>query len=257
MADKSFADYVKDVMAALPTVSGNPMLSMTSEDARYRADPFYKSREIQARDKLALEEEAAKKAAQSESGLFGAIPEGDRGVGGRNYYVEREAELRAANLPEDQVQAILASEQEANNSRLAAGLTLFGNAIIPGATAFGLSQYGPEGYMDYLQGNARVMMGDRSGYQSPFTSKPAGVAAPVVSGMGGTTRSADAIQEAIARAQAMSSIENGMEAARIAAEQSYGVTPTFSNSSDGYSAQGDGSGNYSAPTMSDPYGGVI
>ena len=56
MADKSFADYVKDVMAALPTVSSNPMLSMTSEDARYRADPFYKSREIQARDKLELEE---------------------------------------------------------------------------------------------------------------------------------------------------------------------------------------------------------
>lgn len=56
MADKSFADYVKDVMAALPTVSSNPMLSMTSEDARYRADPFYKSREIQARDKLELDE---------------------------------------------------------------------------------------------------------------------------------------------------------------------------------------------------------
>ena len=56
MADKSFADYVKDVMAALPTVSSNPMLSMTSEDARYREDPFYKSREIQARDKLALDE---------------------------------------------------------------------------------------------------------------------------------------------------------------------------------------------------------
>ena len=56
MADKKFADYVKDLMAVLPTVGGNPMLSMTSEDARYREDPFYKSREIQARNKLELEE---------------------------------------------------------------------------------------------------------------------------------------------------------------------------------------------------------
>jgi len=286
MADKSFADYVKDLMGVLPTVNGNPMLSVTSmtdENARYREDPFYKSRDAQERKRLA--EEEAKKAAQSGSGLFGAMPSGGGdGVGGRNYYVEREAQLRAANLPEDKVQSILRAEQEANNARINSALTLFGNAVMPGATILGLSKYGPEGYMDYLQGNTRVMMGDTSGYQSPFTPKAAGIAAPVVSGRGGTTRSADAIQEAIARAQAManpapvvnmntrsadaiqeaiaraqamSSIENGMEAARIAAEQSYGVTPTFSNSSDGYSAQGNGSGGYSAPTMSDPYGGYI
>jgi hypothetical protein len=38
------------------------------------------------------------------------------------------------------------------------------------------------GYADYLQGNTRVMMGDTSGYQSPFAPKAAGIAAPVVSG---------------------------------------------------------------------------
>jgi len=75
MADKSFTDYVKDLMAVLPTVNGNPMMSVTSmtdENARYREDPFYISRE---RKRLA-EEEAAKQAAQSGSGLFGAMPEG-------------------------------------------------------------------------------------------------------------------------------------------------------------------------------------
>ena len=183
MADKSFADYVKDLMGVLPTVNGNPMLSVTSmtdENARYREDPFYVSRD---RKRLA-EEEAAKKAAQSGSGLFGAMPEGggDSGVGGRNYYVEREAQLRAANLPEDEVQSILRAEQEANNARLAAGLSLFGNAIMPGSTILGLSKYGPEGYKDYIQGNVRTLMGDSSGYRSPFTPKAAGIAAPVVGG---------------------------------------------------------------------------
>ena len=43
---KSFADYVKDLMSVLPTVNSNPMLSVTSmtdDNARYREDPFYKS----------------------------------------------------------------------------------------------------------------------------------------------------------------------------------------------------------------------
>ena len=56
----SFADYVRDVMGVLPQVNGNPMLSatsMTDDNARYREDPFYKSRAIQERNRLALEEE--------------------------------------------------------------------------------------------------------------------------------------------------------------------------------------------------------
>ena len=64
MADKNFADYVKDLMAVLPTVNNNPMLSVTSmtdENARYREDPFYKSRDIQARDQLVLDEEERKR----------------------------------------------------------------------------------------------------------------------------------------------------------------------------------------------------
>jgi hypothetical protein len=60
----SFADYVKDLMGVLPTVNGNPMLSATpttDDNARYREDPFYKSRDIQARDQLVLDEEERKR----------------------------------------------------------------------------------------------------------------------------------------------------------------------------------------------------
>ena len=119
--------------------------------------------------------------------------------------------------------------------------------MIPGMSQMNLSKYGPTAYADYLQGNARVMMGDTSGYVNPnYQPKPEGVAAPVVSGQSNyNTYSVD---------------PSGMEAARIAAEQSYGVTPTFDSStsySDGYSSTGDGSGGYSAPSMSDPYGGYI
>jgi hypothetical protein len=70
----SFADYVRDVMEAVPKVNGNPMLSVTSmtdDNARYREDPFYRSREIQARDQLVLDEEERRRleAALSEAGI--------------------------------------------------------------------------------------------------------------------------------------------------------------------------------------------
>jgi len=267
MANKSFADYVKDLMAMLPKVNGNPMLSVTSmtdENARYREDPFYKSRD----NKRLAEEEAAKKTAQSESGLFGAMAsDGGGNTGGRNYYQEIEDRFYQENLTmglTPETAKTLAAQQafeiqSANNARLNAGLTLFGNTIMPGATALGISKYGVDGYKDYLQGNARVMMGDTSGYNNGFLGKAAGIAAPVVSGMGGTTRSADAIQEAIARAQAMANpapVVNMGTRSADAIQESIDRAQAMSMS-DGYSARGDGSGGYSAPTMSDPYGGYI
>ena len=68
----SFADYVKDLMGVLPQVNGNPMLSVTSmtdDNARYREDPFYRSREIQARDQLVLDEEERRR---REAALLGS-----------------------------------------------------------------------------------------------------------------------------------------------------------------------------------------
>jgi hypothetical protein len=76
MADKKFADFVYDLMDAIPKVNGNPMMSVTSmtdENARYREDPFYISR-----DRKRLAEEEAKKAAEAGSELFRTIPENDR-----------------------------------------------------------------------------------------------------------------------------------------------------------------------------------
>ena len=78
----SFADYVKDLMGVLPKVNGNPMLSVTSmtdDNARYREDPFYKSRDIQTRDQLALDEAERKRlAAQSGSGMLAGGGSSDR-----------------------------------------------------------------------------------------------------------------------------------------------------------------------------------
>ena len=113
MANKSFADFVYDLMDAIPKVNGNPMMSVTSmtdENARYREDPFYKSRDAQERKRLA-EEEAARQAAQSGSGLFGTMSEGG-GVdgGGRNYWADREAELGKTMSP-DAVRAQILTEQ--------------------------------------------------------------------------------------------------------------------------------------------------
>jgi len=60
MAEKSFADYVKDVMSVLPSVDRSNMLAPTTmsaeEVAAYRANPFYKQEEI--RQRIAAEEAA-------------------------------------------------------------------------------------------------------------------------------------------------------------------------------------------------------
>ena len=155
-------------------------------NTEYYKDPFGYTKKKLSFGPTLDETLGNKAAAVGLGGLF--APQASTGGGDsanqenqRNYYVEREAELRAANLPEEEVQAVLRAEQEANNARLAAGLTLFGNALIPGMGALGLAKYGPTGYADYLQGNARVMMGDTTGHQSPIT-RVQGQPAPVVSG---------------------------------------------------------------------------
>ena len=239
-----------------PNPYANFEQGMLSQDALdYRADPFaYVKKKFGGLDKVLKKDTPA----VGLGGLFGSQPSsgGDSAsdTGGRNYYQEIEDRFYNENLAlgatPEAARALAAQQafeiQSANNARINAGLTLFGNTLIPGMGAAGVAKYGPTAYADYLQGNARVMMGDTSGYQGPYTPKPAGVAAPVVSGQSNyNTYSVD---------------PSGMEAARIAAEQSYGVTPTFDSStsySDGYSSTGDGSGGYSAPSMSDPYGGYI
>jgi len=89
----AFADYVRDLMEAVPKVNGNPMLSVTSmtdDNARYRENPFYKSREAQARDQLVLDEEERRRreAALSGSGMM----TGGGESGGGNFALTPEQE---------------------------------------------------------------------------------------------------------------------------------------------------------------------
>jgi hypothetical protein len=75
----SFADYVRDVMEAVPKVNGNPMLSVTSmtdDNARYREDPFYRSRDIQARDQATLDELLRQKRLEEEARVRQQLPTG-------------------------------------------------------------------------------------------------------------------------------------------------------------------------------------
>jgi len=110
----SFADYVKDVMSVLPKVNGNPMLSVTSmtdDNARYRENPLYKSRDIQARDQLVLDEEERKRreADQFKSGMMSGGVGGSEDTG-QNYWGEREAEL-GKTMSKEAVQAQILAEQ--------------------------------------------------------------------------------------------------------------------------------------------------
>ena len=60
MADKTFAEYVQDVMASLPTVDRSMLTGSTNSDAeKYKEDPLWRSRAIKA---AAKEEEAKKNA---------------------------------------------------------------------------------------------------------------------------------------------------------------------------------------------------
>jgi len=226
-AATDFTTYVQNLL-----LNTNPQGGMMTDAEAYRADPFRRQNAINASLDEALKKkqaEEAAKAAAARGGMGMMSGGGSDSPMGRNAIQEREDALRAANLPEDEVQAIMAAEQEARGRAINDFLT-------------NLSKGGLFGIASQLLGG---------------TLREPGMNAPVINN---STRSPGAIQEAIDRAQSMSTANNGMEAARIAAEQSYGITPTFDYStpySDGYSAQGDGSGGYSAPTMSDPYGGYI
>ena len=206
ITQKSFADYVKDLMSVLPTVNNNPMLSVTSQTdaAKYRENPFYMQEAIRKR----IADEEAAKAAQSKPGMFGSIPSrgGDGAGGERNYYQEIEDKFYQENLAmgaTPEAARTLAEQQRfqiqsENNLPIANFLTDIGKVGIGGL----LTQIAGSSLFGNKLLDTRAPIVDRNIYRP------------------------DAIQEAIARAQAMSDI-NGMEAARLAAERAYGSTPIF------------------------------
>ena len=239
---KSFADYVKDLMNILPTVNSNPMLSVTSQTDvdKYRENPFYMQDAI--RKRIAEEEAAKKGKVAGGGGLFGSMPStgGDSAnqENQRNYYVEREAQLRAANLPEDEVQDILRAEQEANNTKINNFLT-------------DMSKVGIGGLLTQIAGS------------SLFGNNLLDTRAPV--DVSNTTRSPAAIQEAIARAQAISQAQANAEAqakeqaaAQAAAVNPYVSQPYYqtqdSSSYSDYAGAGQAQMDRSLQSQSDYYG---
>ena len=112
-AASDFANYVQTLL-----LNPNPQGNMMTDAEAYRADPFRRQNAINANLEAALkkkqmEEEAARTAAAG--GGMGMMSSGGGSDSpmGRNAIQEREDALRAANLPEEEVQAIMAAEQEA------------------------------------------------------------------------------------------------------------------------------------------------
>ena len=193
ITQKSFADYVKDLMSVLPTVNDNPMLSITSQTdaAKYRENPFYMQEAIRKR----IAEEEAAKAGQSKSGMFGSMPSsgGDGAGGGRNYYQEIEDRFYQENLARGatpEAARTLAERQafeiqSANNLPIANFLTDMGKVGIGGL----LTQIAGSSLFGNKLLDTRAPTVDRNIYRP------------------------DAIQEAIARAQS--------QAAGLSGQSSY------------------------------------
>jgi len=111
-AATDFTTYVQNLL-----LNPNPQGGMMSDAEAYRADPLRKQNAINASLDEALKkkqaEEAARAAAAGGGGMGMMSGGGSDSPMGRNAIQEREDALRAANLPEDEVQAIMAAEQEA------------------------------------------------------------------------------------------------------------------------------------------------
>ena len=110
-AATDFSTYVQNLL-----LNTNPQGGMMSDAEAYRADPFRRQNAINASLDEALKKKQAEEAARAAAAAGGMgmmSGGGSDSPMGRNAIQEREDALRAANLPEDEVQAIMAAEQEA------------------------------------------------------------------------------------------------------------------------------------------------
>lgn len=129
---------------------------------------------IDERMRKAKEEEAAK-AAQAAGGMFVSTPSS----GG--------SDSPAVQLTKEQLDFLERETPEERYARITGdwfGLKPIGAYLAAGIPGLMAQQgYTPEAMMDRGMGLFRQAMGNTSGYESPtYTPKPAGVAAPVVSG---------------------------------------------------------------------------
>jgi hypothetical protein len=107
-AATDFSTYVQNLL-----LNTNPQGGMMSDAEAYRADPFRRQNAINASLEEALKKKQVAAGGGGGGGMFGMGGSGSDSPTTRNAIQEREDALRAANLPEDEVQAIMAAEQEA------------------------------------------------------------------------------------------------------------------------------------------------
>ena len=226
---KSFADYVKDLMNILPTVNSNPMLSVTSQTDvdKYRENPFYMQDAIRKRN---AEEEAAKKGnvTGGGGGLFGSMPStgGDSAnqENQRNYYQE--------------------IEDRFYNENLTMGLTPETARTLAAQQAFDIQSANNLNINNFLTDMSKVGIGGlltQIAGSSLFGNKLLDTRAPI--DVSRTTRSPAAIQESIARAQAISQAQANAEAQAkaqaAAAAAAAAAAPSAYNAYTGSASSGD------------------
>ena len=136
MADKAqFAVNFQESLGALRDTLkgmwGQPISPLSAiDEATYRANPFYRQDQIDAVNAAKIKPPMA----SGGGGMFGSLsPSSDvKDSSVRNAILEREGALRAANLPEEEVQGIMAAEQEKRGKAANEFLTNLNNFNIPG-----------------------------------------------------------------------------------------------------------------------------
>jgi hypothetical protein len=115
-------------------------------------------------------------------------------------------------------------------------LSLVAQGIVPGMTALSIAQMGPTAYADMMQGHARNVAGDITGYKgtdSRMPAREAGKAAPVVSGA-----YVDAINQGLTPDQASNVEAGGGGYSGPGGVGGTGVSLGGGNAADGYGIGG-------------------
>lgn len=249
MAIQSYADIMARLNNPYGTMTEQPQKTAADDFTKYvqtllldpnpqggmlDRDPFRRQNEIDARIKREQEEQAAK-ASAGDGGMLSRSNVGGSDSGNNVQLTKEQLAFLEKETP---------AERYARITGDWFGLKPIAAYLAGGVPAVMAQQgYTPTAMMDRGMGLFRQAMGDTSGYQGPYAPKPAGIAAPVVSGQTNyNTYSPDALSNAI--------METGTPYVEI--------TPTFDWSSSGESSGGGGGFGAveSGSAVESDYGGV-
>ena len=234
-AATDFSTYVQNLL-----LNPNPQGGMMSDAEAYRADPFRRQNAINASLDEALKKKQAEEAAKAAAARGGMGMMGSGGDSGT-----------PTELTQDQIDFLARETPEERYARITGDW--FG--LKPMGAVMGGGLFGLNSYLDSQVPTLNSLM-----YNAAIYNKTP----DFLKGM-----LPESYQKANERISEYNSIMDGVTPYEE-------VTPIFdipgvtvdtggsssgggvsAPSSDGYSSRGDGSGGYSAPTMSDPYGGYI